>query len=229
MEAVRPQFEQPKLAADGRTAIPRVKICGITNERDALDAIALGADALGFNLYPKSKRFIDLEKEAGWIESLPPGIAKVAVMVNPSLEEAGAVSSLPFIDLVQFHGDEDAEYCAGFARLGRPFIKAIAAKDASSLQELAKFQTPLLLLDAYQPGEYGGTGRTIDREVLPVPGSLGDLKIILAGGLNPANVRDFVDRLRPHAVDVASGVESAPGQKDKARMEQFIRAAAGNS
>lgn len=230
MKLITGPFIEPKFAGDGKTALPRVKICGITNERDALDAIELGADALGFNLYTESKRFVDLNKEAGWMQSLPAGVTKVAVMVNPSIEEAEAVFKLPFIDMVQFHGDEDGEFCAHFARLGLPFIKAVAVKDGSSLGNLERFHTLHILLDAWSPEAYGGTGRSIDRDVLrfPAGGGGNKLKLILAGGLDPANVRDAIDRVHPHAVDVASGVESAPGRKDKMLMREFIRAVSGS-
>ncbi len=226
MRVLGQSFLLPKFADNGKTAVPRIKICGVTNERDALDAIELGADALGFNTYTGSKRFVDLKKEAEWIHSLPPEITKVAVMVNPAIEEAEAVFALPFIDMVQFHGDEDEEFCGHFARLDRPFIKAVAVKDETSVGNLGKFYTRHILLDAYSPGAYGGTGRLIDAGLLRhfSPGSGGDLQLILSGGLTPANVRNAIDRVRPHAVDVASGVESAPGRKDKALMREFIRA-----
>ncbi|HWB61113.1 MAG TPA: phosphoribosylanthranilate isomerase [Chthoniobacteraceae bacterium] len=215
---------KPFLQPAGR---PRVKICGITRERDARDAIELGAHALGFNLYPRSKRYVDLKNEAGWIGALPPHITKVAVMVNPSLAEAGEVFALPYIDMVQFHGDEDAGFCAHIAGLGLPFIKAVAVKDDSALRSLDGYYTRHILLDAWSPDAYGGTGKTIAPEVLRQLAADADgLQLILAGGLNPDNVRTAIDWARPHAVDVASGVESAPGLKDRGLMEAFIRAAA---
>ena len=144
----------------------RVKICGITNAQDALDAVELGADALGFNTYAGSKRFIDLKKAAGWIGTLPPLVTKVAVMVNPSIAGAEAVFRLPFIDMVQFHGDEDERFCGHFARLGLPFIKAVAVKNEASLRDLGRFGTRYILVDAYSPAEFGGTGRLIDAGLL---------------------------------------------------------------
>lgn len=228
MSVLQQSFLLPKFAADGKTPVPRVKICGITNERDARYAIELGADALGFNTYPGSKRYIDLKKEAGWIQSLPREITKVAVMVNPAFEEAEAVSKLPFIDMVQFHGDEDEEFCAGFSRLGLPFIKAVAVKDGTSLRDLKRFLTPHILIDAWSPDAYGGTGKLIDASLLEhlhlSNGSGDKIQLILSGGLKPGNVREAIGRVHPHAVDVASGVESSPGRKDRALMEDFIRA-----
>lgn len=214
-------------AAEPRT---RVKICGITNRRDALDAIESGADALGFNLYPGSKRYIDLEKEQAWIRDLPPFVTKVAVMVNPGIAEAEAVLELPFIDMVQFHGDEDESFCAHFA--GLPFIKALrvggAALPGTGLFQ--RFSTPCILIDSLSPGEFGGTGKQIGAEALEgfAPGSRDGGVLILSGGLNPSNVREAVRLVRPYAVDVASGVESAPGRKDKGLMRAFVLAAQGN-
>lgn len=222
-------FFQAGDSAGGSNGRPRVKICGLTNLQDALDAIELGADALGFNMYKGSRRYVDLSKEADWIRSLPPHIAKVAVMVNPSIAEAEAVFKLPFIDMVQFHGDEDEKFCAYFAGAGLPFIKAVAVKDEASVRNLGRFGTSHILIDAYSPDAYGGTGRLIDAGLLKhiSAGSNGGLQLILSGGLKPGNVREAIERVRPFAVDVASGVESAPGRKDKALMADFIKAAAG--
>lgn len=213
-------------AGDTRT---RVKICGLTTEEDARDAIALGADALGFNLFTGSKRYIDLKNASGWIAALPDSVAKVAVMVNPTLAEAEAVANLPYIDAVQLHGHEDAAFCAAYARLGLPFIKAVAVKDAASLAALSNFATPYMLVDSWSPSEFGGTGKTIDADLLK-PGAIpSDIHLILSGGLNPENVGAAVARLRPYAVDVASGVEFSPGRKNRDKVAAFIKAAIGQN
>ncbi len=201
----------------------RIKICGITNPQDALDAIEAGADALGFNGFEGSKRFIDLTRASEWIAQLPPFVARVAVLVNPTLPQAQAVLGLPGIDLLQFHGDETAEYCAPFARHG--FIKAVAARDRVSLAQASRFGASAVLLDAFVPGAYGGTGCLIDlglaaEFVRENPG----LRIILSGGLNPENVAEAVRIVRPYGVDVASGVESQFCKKDPGRVREFIRA-----
>jgi phosphoribosylanthranilate isomerase len=208
----------------------RVKICGVTNREDAVAAIALGADALGFNLFAGSKRCIDLEREGGWIAALPPFVSRVAVLVNASLEEARRVAAHPGIHCVQFHGDEDAAYCAEFARSGRPFIKALRVRDAGVIAAAPGFATHHLLLDADAGAAYGGTGTPIDlglaAEVVRTHRSL---QVILAGGLRPENVAAAVAAVRPYAVDVASGVESAgdPRRKDLSRMAAFIAGASG--
>ena len=209
----------------------RVKICGITNAQDAADAVELGADSLGFNTYPGSKRFIDLKREGDWIRSLPPFITKVAVMVKPTIAEAEAVFSLPYIDMVQFHGNEDEKFCAHFAGLGLPFIKAIAVRDETSLHDVGRFGTPHILIDSYSPGAFGGTGQFIDSGLSGhfSQSQGGKFNLILSGGLKPVNVRAAIDRIHPYAVDVASGVEIAPGRKDKSLMGEFILAVLGNA
>ena len=208
----------------------RVKICGVTNPADAADAVELGADALGFNTYTGSKRYIDLKKEADWIRHLPPFVTKVAVMVKPTIAEAEAVFSLSFIDMVQFHGNEDEKFCAHFASLGLPFIKAIAVKDETSLHDVGRWGTPNILVDAYSPSSFGGTGQLIDTGLMEhfVRSQGGKAaNLILSGGLKPANVKAAIGSLHPYAVDVASGVETAPGRKDKALMGEFILAVSG--
>ena len=203
----------------------RVKICGVTSEEDARAAIALGADALGFNLWPGSKRHIDLDRAFSWIRGLPPLVTRVAVVVNVSLDEARRVAAHPAIDLVQFHGDEDEAYCAQFAACGRTFIKALRIRDAASLENLDRFSTPSLLLDADAGAAYGGTGRQLD-PVLAAEAArrFPEVNIILAGGLNPENVAEAIRVARPYAVDVASGVEAAPGRKDQTKMARFFAA-----
>jgi phosphoribosylanthranilate isomerase len=206
----------------------RVKICGITNRADAEMAIVCGADALGFNLFAGSSRCIDFEENADWIAALSPFVTKVAVLVNVPFAEACRIAAHPAIGLVQFHGDEDPAFCAAFAKTGHPFIKALRVRTAMDLAQAAHFSTPLVLLDGLVPGAYGGTGARLDVAlasdlVSREPG----LNIILAGGLSPTNVDEATRVVRPFAVDVASGVESAPGRKDSALVAAFINAALG--
>jgi len=203
----------------------RVKICGVTNREDALAAIALGADALGFNLFPDSKRYIEIDREAAWIQALPLFVTRVAVLVNVPPEEARRVAERPEIDLVQFHGDEDAAYCREFARLGRSFVKAVRLRDAASVEMADHFSTPHVLLDACAGAAFGGTGALVDLALASEcvrrhPA----LRIVLAGGLKPENVRGAVRAVGPYAVDVASGVEAEgnPRRKSVERMERFF-------
>lgn len=215
------------MSAGGKPARVRVKICGVTQREDALAAIALGADALGFNLYPGSKRFIEIDREAAWMRALPPFITRVAVLVNVPLDEARRIAERPEIDTVQFHGDEDAAYCAEFARLGRPFVKALRLRDAASVEMADRFSTPHVLLDAHAGVAFGGTGTLIDLGLATEcvrrhPA----LKVILAGGLQPENVRAAVRAVQPYAVDVASGVEAEGDARRKSaeRMARFFEA-----
>ncbi|MDR3401176.1 MAG: phosphoribosylanthranilate isomerase [Chthoniobacter sp.] len=207
------------------TARVRVKICGITNEEDARAATDLGADALGFNLWPGSKRHIDLDRAFSWIRGLPPLVTRVAVLVNESLDEARRIAAHPAIDLVQFHGDEDESYCAQFAACGRPFIKALRIRDSGSLDNLDRFSTPSILLDADAGAAYGGTGLQLDPALaVEAARRFPGVKIVLAGGLKPENVAAAVRVAQPYAVDVASGVEAAPGRKDHEKLGRFIAA-----
>jgi phosphoribosylanthranilate isomerase len=203
----------------------RIKICGLTTEDDARAAIDAGADALGFNLWPGSRRYVDLERTSSWIRGLPPLVMRVAVLVNFPLEEARRIALHPAIDVVQFHGDEDEDYCAQFAASGTPFIKALRVRDAASLDNADRFSTPSILLDADAGAAYGGTGRQLDpllaaEAARRFPG----LKVILAGGLKPENVAEAVRLAQPYAVDVASGVEAEPGRKDFAKLARFFAA-----
>ena len=201
----------------------RVKICGITTEEDAWAASEAGADALGFNGFRGSKRFIDLQAASPWISQLPPFITRVAVLVNPSFEEVETVSKLEGIDKVQFHGDETPEFCARFACGG--YIKAVGARNREALALCDGF-LGAILLDAYVPGAYGGTGHLIDLALAAeFVREYPRLRVILSGGLTPENVTEAVRLVRPYAVDVASGVEIAPGKKDHAKMRDFIAAA----
>jgi phosphoribosylanthranilate isomerase len=202
----------------------RIKICGITNLNDAEAAIAAGADALGFNLWPGSKRHIVLKEHAVWIRGLQP-VSKIAVLVNAPLEEALRVSEHPAIDAVQFHGDESPEYLSAFASRGGPFIAAARLSDPSQFPQIAALPTDDLLIDAHVPGAYGGTGAVAN---FPLAAEFvrthPERRVLLAGGLIPENVEDAISRVRPYGVDVASGVERVPGLKDHARMQAFFAA-----
>ena len=203
----------------------RVKICGITNERDAFAAIDAGADALGFNLWPGSKRYINLEEHAFWIAQLPPFVVRVALLVNASLEESLRVAAHPAINVVQFHGDESAEFLTKFVEGGRSCIAALRLSNASQAEAARRLPVPNLLLDAAVPGSYGGTGRCIDLALARAFVEANpDRKVTLAGGLEPNTVRAAIVRVRPYAVDVASGVEISPGRKDVVKMRLFAEA-----
>lgn len=203
----------------------RIKICGLTSETDARAAIDAGAHALGFNTWSGSKRFLDLAAAAPWLRELPPFVTRVALTVNAPLSEAERIASLPFIDALQLHGDENPAYVERLIAVGRPVIKALRAGVPADLNAVAEYPTPYFLLDAMVAGAYGGTGVTLDPALaLEFQHRHPRLSLTLAGGLRPDNVAAAIHGARPYAVDVSSGVETAPGRKDYAQLRAFVAA-----
>ncbi len=196
----------------------RIKICGITRSEDALVCAQAGADAIGLVFYPPSPRHIAAAQAAAIARALPPFVTTVGLFVNPAAGQVEAVLNEVRLDVLQFHGDEPPEFCAGF---GVPYLKAIRVKAGVDLVQCAiRYQEAQgLLLDAYVEGTPGGTGQSFDWELIPagLP-----LPVILSGGLEPANVADAIRRVRPWAVDVSSGVEASKGIKDAAKIAAFI-------
>jgi phosphoribosylanthranilate isomerase len=199
-----------------------IKICGITNKADAFAAVEAGADALGFVLWPQSKRYVAVEAAARIVEMLPTSIARVAVLVNPSREEVGQLLATGAFTTLQFHGDETPEFCAAWC--GRAKVwKAFRVADAASLAPIAGYSVvDAVLLDSYSPASRGGTGRTFDWSLVREAKKFGR-PVILSGGLTPANAREAVSIAQPDGVDVSSGVEMAPGRKDHEKVREFIR------
>ena len=198
----------------------KVKICGITSLPDGLAAAEAGADALGFVFWEQSPRRVSLEAAAGIIRALPPFIVKVGVFVNAPEELVYRAISECGLSLLQFHGDETPDYCLQFGLMS---MKAFHIRDAESLCALAAYRTEAWLLDAFSAEKPGGTGERFNWDLAVQARELGR-PIFLAGGLTPENVVEAVRKVRPYAVDVSSGVESAPGKKDPAKVEAFIRA-----
>jgi phosphoribosylanthranilate isomerase len=202
------------------TAPVRVKICGVTRREDALAAVRLGADALGFNFWPGSKRYLAPAAARDIIRSLPPLVTTVGVFVDPSRDEVVAAAAVSGVQLLQLHGDEPPEACR---RLPLPVLKGLRVTGPETLALLQRYQGVAgFLLDAPSAG-YGGSGRTFDWSVAAEAAARAT--VVLAGGLTPDNVAEAVRQVRPFAVDVASGVESAPGLKDHQLMSRFIGAA----
>jgi phosphoribosylanthranilate isomerase len=200
-----------------------VKICGITSLQQGLDVAAAGADALGINFWPKSKRFVDPGVAGHWIKQLRSATIVVAVTVNPDDALVAQIAEAGLVDVLQLHGDETPERCAVLASFGLPIVKAFQIRDESSLDVVGRYDTTFVLLDSYNPGHYGGEGRSFPWHLVQVAKQRFPHKqIILAGGLTPENVADAVDGVQPAAVDVASGVESAPGVKDLTLVRDFI-------
>ena len=204
----------------------RVKICGITRHEDAEQAAALGAWAIGFILWPQSKRVADPAVAAGIARALRRRVETVGVFVNPTLDEvAHAVDGIG-ITHVQLHGDEGPSFCTAVAqRTGLPVIKALGVGSRADILAAERYHTGFHLLDAAAGAAYGGTGRTWDWDLLAQRRSR--TPVILSGGLTPDNVAEAIAKARPWAVDVSSGVESAPGVKDPAKVEAFFAAAQG--
>ena len=197
----------------------RIKICGLTREADVDDAVAAGADALGFVLYGKSPRHVSLDRAAALIARLPPFVTPVLLVVNATAQQLQRVTQTLPQALLQFHGDETPEQCRA---AGRPWIRAVRMSPGVDLLDFAARHVgaQALLLDAHVEG-YGGGGKVFDwSQISPsVP-----LPVVLSGGLSPANVTDGVLRVRPWAVDVSSGVELAKGVKSAELMRRFCDA-----
>jgi len=199
----------------------RVKICGITNAADALAAIDAGADLLGFNFYEKSPRHIDRAEAAKIRRQLPKKIEAVGIFVNAPPADVAKVCQSLKLNAAQLHGDESPETVAEVAS-SLTVWKAFRVDPDFHLKTLDEYaQASAFLFDAAHTGQYGGTGRTTDWDV--ARRAAVSHRIILAGGLNLENVAAAVRIVRPHAVDVASGVESKPGKKDHGRMREFIQ------
>jgi phosphoribosylanthranilate isomerase len=204
----------------------KIKICGITNLEDALLAADLGADALGFIFYPPSPRSVAPDAARAIIAQLPPFVSTVGVFVD---EDAAAVKDLAAavgLDWLQLHGQETPDYCRN---LGRRIIKAFRIRDENSLAGLAAYRgiVQAFLLDTYKKGQLGGTGETFNWDLALKAKKFGP--IILGGGLTAANVARAVATAQPQAVDVASGVEAAPGKKDPVKLKAFFAAIKGAS
>lgn len=209
----------------GFPASCRVKICGITREQDALAVAMSGADAIGLVFYEKSPRHVSIERAAALLAVLPPFVTVVGLFVNAPVEFVREVLSAVSLDLLQFHGDENPEYCEQF---NKPYLKAIRVKaGVDLLQCAAQYRTAQgLLLDAHVEGIPGGTGTAFDWTLIPahLP-----LPLILSGGLDAENVAEGIKRVRPYAVDVSSGVEAVEGIntlkgiKDAARIARFMQ------
>jgi len=197
--------------------ITKVKICGITNYEDALAAMEMGADLLGFNFYPGSPRYVSPPKATAIINKLPAFIDVAGVFVNSSLEEIREIAGQCQLDWIQLHGDEDTEFCRWLAYDSMKTMKSLRVKSADDLQQVDRYFTDAILLDAYDPSRYGGTGLTFDWNII---GHIGR-RVFLAGGINPDNAAAAVE-LGVYGIDVCSGIESEPGKKDHKKMKALF-------
>lgn len=197
----------------------RVKICGITNVKDALDVVEAGADAIGLVFYAPSPRAVTLAQAKEVVASIPAFVTVVGLFVNAEKSEIEKTITEVGIDLMQFHGDESPDFCRQF---NRPYIKAVRVKADTNLIQYADefFDAKALLLDAYAEGLPGGTGQSFDWSL--IPSNLAK-SVILAGGLNAENVAQAIKAVQPYAVDVSGGVEVAKGIKDVYKIKRFMQ------
>ncbi|WP_018917257.1 phosphoribosylanthranilate isomerase [Vreelandella zhanjiangensis] len=194
----------------------RIKFCGLTRREDIEQAVRLGVDALGFVMWPKSARSITVEQLAVLSADVPAFVTRVGLFVDQPVELIE--QCLPYLDLIQFHGNESPEFCAQF---GRPWIKALRMHESVDLEKAAAdyHQAQALLLDAYRPGIPGGTGETFDWARIPAELAK---PVILAGGLTVENIALAVQQVAPYAVDVSGGIELTHGCKDVDKMASFV-------
>ncbi|MGB1008287.1 MAG: phosphoribosylanthranilate isomerase [Thiolinea sp.] len=200
----------------------RVKVCGITSVEDAEATVASGVDAIGLMFYPPSSRYLSIDKAAEILNSLPPFVSSVGLFLDAEKDFIRDVLSAVPVDTLQFHGSESPAFCRSF---GRPYFKAVGMKGLLASGGFRAYadqysDAHAILVDSHAPGAAGGTGEVFDWTQVPQDYSK---PIILAGGLKPENVREAVTTTRVYAVDVSSGVESAPGIKDSERLQSFMR------
>jgi len=200
----------------------KVKICGMTNLRDALKAHELGCDFVGFIFFEASPRRVDSSEHARVIiEDLPKDLLKVGLFLDQDLEEVRSIAKRCHLDILQLHGNESPEYCHALKNEFK-IIKSFKVKDAQTIEGVGKFEgaADFYLFDTYVKGVPGGTGISFNWDILA--GKTFAKDIFLAGGLKPDNVGEAIRKVAPYAVDVASGVEKAPGKKDYKRLKEFI-------
>jgi phosphoribosylanthranilate isomerase len=202
----------------------RIKICGLTRVSDALEAVRLGADALGFIFAKESPRLVEPEVVVGITTRVPPFITNVGVFKDQDPEWIRKVAHLCRLHIIQLHGQESPEYCRS---LGLNYIKAFRIKNAESLSCLREYdnlsKNTAFLLDSFVPDKAGGTGQTFDWRLARSASESGLEPIILSGGINAENVREAIMQVRPFAVDTSSGVEIEPGKKDLNKLKTFFK------
>jgi len=212
-------------------ALFKIKICGVNTLKDAQLVGLAGADAVGLNFYEESPRHVDIETAQKLVGVLRPAVKRVGLFVNSTADEINRVAEQLQLDYVQLHGDEPPELLADLTE--RPILRAFRVGEGGA-DEIARFlegcgggrRPDAILMDALKPGKYGGTGEVADWDAVsnakPI---LGEIPLVLAGGLTPFNVADAIAKVRPDAVDTASGVEGRPGNKDPMLVRAFVNAA----
>jgi phosphoribosylanthranilate isomerase len=195
----------------------KIKICGMTQLKDAVYAVKHGADAVGFIFYKKSPRSVAMKVVRDIIIKLPPFVDTVGVFVNEKVESVNKIAEYCGLDLVQLHGNESPSFCR---KVRRRVIKAFRVKDLQSIKQLEKYPVSGFLLDTFSESMDGGTGKVFDWNLAHPAKKFGP--VILAGGLTPLNVRQALSQVRPYGVDVCTGVEKSPGIKDPEKVRAFL-------
>jgi phosphoribosylanthranilate isomerase len=197
----------------------KAKVCGTTRLKDALLAVECGANAIGFIFYKKSPRGVSVKTAKEICSKLPPFVNRVGVFVNETAEKINRITDRCGLDTVQLHGDESPAFCR---KIKARVIKAVRVKDALSLKEMSRYTVDGFLLDTYKENQWGGTGKVFDWELAVRAKKYGP--VILAGGLNPRNVKEAIKKVKPYGVDVSSGIEQSPGKKDPKKVKAFLKA-----
>jgi len=195
----------------------KVKICGLTNFEDAAAAVDMGADLLGFNFYPKSKRYIPLSEAVVIIDKLPTFVDVTGVFVNATAEHIKEVGEQCFLNWIQLHGDETPDFCDSVSSFGIRVIKAIRVKSAADIEAAQRYYTDAILFDAFDSASYGGTGKSFDWDMIDQIHK----RIFLAGGINSKNAVGAIET-GVFGIDVCSGIEKEPGKKDHEKMKQLF-------
>lgn len=197
--------------------ILKVKICGLTNLEDALAAIDMGADILGFNFYPESPRYIKPEDAFAIISKLPTYVDTAAIFVNAPHDQIKEATEDGYLTWIQLHGDETHDFCDSLRHLSVRTIKAIRVKSTEDIESAKHYCTDAVLFDAFDLKHYGGTGKTFDWNLIGYINK----RVFLAGGINPANVVSAIE-VGVYGIDIGSGIEASPGKKDHKKMKQLF-------
>ena len=204
----------------------KIKICGITNYEDAINAANLGVDYLGFNFYKYSPRYIEKSKAKKIIENLPKNLKKVGVFVNEDINKIKNIVGYCNIDLAQLSGDEDRDYVLNLKNIvHKRVIKSFRIRNRDDIKNIKDYKLEYVMLDSFKKGLYGGTGTKFDLRLAKYIEYIDKRRLFLAGGLNAVNVKSAINNIRPYAVDVCSSIEDYPGKKDLEKMREFIEAA----
>jgi len=195
-------------------SVVKIKICGITNLEDAAAAVDMGADLLGFNFYPKSKRYITPAEAISIIDKLPTFVDIAGVFVNATVEDIKEVAEECFLNWIQLHGDETPDFCDSVLCPGAKTIKAIRIKSPQDIEKVEQYYTDAVLLDAYDSKSYGGTGKSFNWDMI---GHI-HKRVFLAGGITPQNAVQAIG-VGVYGIDLCSGIEKSPGKKDHEKMK----------